>query len=73
MRCGQLKNVAVKFFKNLLQLYMIFRVHVPSISSAVFNNGYEAALLFDIIVFESGTTGSRTNQAASFPTPSATA
>ena len=30
-------------------------------------------LLFDIIVFESGTTGSRTNQAASFPTQSATA
>ena len=30
-------------------------------------------LLFDIIVFESGTIGSRTNQAASFLTPSATA
>ena len=27
-------------------------------------------LLFDIIVFESGTTGSRTNQAASFPSMS---
>ena len=26
---------------------------------------------FDILLFESGTTGSRTNQAASFPTPSA--
>ena len=30
-------------------------------------------LLFDIFLFESGTTGSRTNQAASFPTPAATA
>ena len=30
-------------------------------------------LLFDIVSIESGTTGSRTNQAASFPTPSATA
>ena len=27
---------------------------------------------FDNVLFESGTTGSRTNQSASFPTPSAT-
>ena len=74
------------FFITQMPLVIgVLRLAWPRINQAVniFVSNYQIVsrvraraillLLFDNIVFESGTTGSRTNQAASFPTPSATA
>ena len=69
-----LETAAVELNGYLRALLHSFRAHDHSalvllrLSSTFF---FFCCLTF--VVFESGTTGSRTNQAASFPTPAATA